>query len=94
MGVEGRRYDCFLCMTGEVKETVYFCVPVQETCLFMHLSVSLEEAKGWIFIFFLLLRHRKTGELFSFFCGRGRREVCLYTYQQLQKGKYAWSVQT
>lgn len=60
MGVGGRRYDCFLCVTGGVREIVYFFVPVQEVSLFMHVSVALEEAKvflsgsrdGFLFFFF------------------------------------------
>lgn len=50
MGADRRRYDCFLYVTGGVREIVYFFVPLQETSLLMHVSVALEEAKAWIYL--------------------------------------------
>lgn len=73
MGVGRRRYDCFLCVTGGVREIVYFFVAVQEMSLFMHVSIC-GTGRGKVFFslaagtdfFFFLLRHRKQGDLF--FC--------------------------
>lgn len=74
MGVGGRRYDVFLCVTGGVREIVYFFVPVQEMSLFMHVSVALEEAKSFSLmagVDFFLLGIGKGKIYFSvFFCGR------------------------
>lgn len=42
--------NCFLYVTGGVKEIVYFFVTVQETSLLMRVSVALEEAKVWIYL--------------------------------------------
>ena len=63
MGVDRRRYDCFLYVTGGVREIVYFFVPLQETSLLMHVSVALEEAKAWIY---LILFCVDIGEIYFF----------------------------
>lgn len=58
--------DCFLYVTGAVREIVYFLASVQETSLLMHVPVALEEAKEWIYFvgvflsFVFLLRHRES----------------------------------
>lgn len=74
MGVGGRRYDCFLCVIGGVREIVYFFVPVQEMSLFMHVSVALEEAKSSSLaagVDFFISGVGKAEIYFSvFFCGR------------------------
>ena len=81
MGVGRRRYDCFLCMTGGVREIVYFFVPVQEMSLFMHVSVALEEAKSFSLAagmdhFYFFFRHRKRGDLF----------FCLFLWTRMKGG--------
>lgn len=64
MGVDRRRYDCFLYVTGGVREIVYFFVPAEEMPSLMHVSVAREEAKAWIYLaaFIFLLRHMEWGD--------------------------------
>lgn len=72
MGVGGRRYDCFLCVTGGVREIVYFFVLVQEIS-FVYACVCgtgrgkvFPAAVVFLFFFFFSLRHRKRFIFLSF----------------------------
>lgn len=82
MGVGRRRYDCFLCVTGGVREIVYFFVAVPEMSLFMHVSVALEEAKsfslaaGRDLFSCLFLWKRMKGGLSTHLPAVSKRKIC------------------